>query len=328
LVFLPYPLRTSWDAIHGLDGLSRENIRQFAVRDLAFWLRRRTGADPVTVLSGPTVTTELIYHDGFRGVGTLYWENHAGLRALVDIYGAPDADRARELILQHGITHLVLLPWGSFAEESARLARGLRASEPAPTGTFAQNLISPGHGLPDWVRPLPYRLPEADQFKGMIPLVLEVMPDQSPADAATRSAQYLAAMDNAATARELLRQVLAVQPDHLLALITLAQLQRADRDRAAHAVTLRRIPPLLAAAGPLHPRDRIALAGELAAAGLAEAARRQVSLCWETLDAAGVRRLPPELLPLLLFVTRDLKVTPPPELLTLAESLQAADRLR
>jgi hypothetical protein len=327
LVFLPYPLHAGWDAIRNPAGLSREHIRQFAVRDLAFWLRRHTGADPVTILGGPTVTTELIHHGGFRGVGTLYWENQAGLRALVDIYGATDASRARELIRRHGITHLVLLPWGSFAEESARLARGVRASEPAPTGSFfARDLVSPGHGLPDWLRPLPYRLPEAEQFKNMVPLVLEVVTDQSPVDATTRTAQYLAAMGNAAAARELLRQVLAVQPDHLLALVALAQLQRAGRDRAAHSVTLRRVQPLLAAAGPLNPRDRIALAGELAAAGLADAARRQVLLCWETLDDAGVRRLPPELLPLLLYVTRDLKVSPPPGLLALAESLHTADR--
>jgi hypothetical protein len=328
LVLLPYPLQASREALRGPAALSRENIRQFAVRDLAFWLRRHTGDDPVTVLSGPTVTTELIYHGGFRGIGTLYWENLAGLRTLVDIQGAADANRARELIQQHGITHLILLPWGSFAEESARLAAGLRTGDRVTGATFAQDLLSPGSSLPDWVRPLPYRLPDAEQFKGQVPLVLEVVPAQSPADAAVGRAQYLAAMGSAPAARELLRQVLAIQPDHLMALVTLAQLQRAERDRAGHGMTLWRVQPLLTAARSLEPRHRVALAVELAAGGMAAAARSEVVLCWESLDVPGVRRMPPELLPLLLRATRDFKVSPPPELLALAEKLRAADRQR
>jgi hypothetical protein len=328
LVLLPYPLKAGWDALRGREGLSRENVRQFAVRDLAFWLRRHTGADPVMVLSGPTVATELVYHGGFRTIGTLYWENREGLRTLVDIFGAADAARAKELIERHGVTHIILLPWGSFADEAARLARVLRDDDPAPLGAFAQNLVSPGHGLPDWLRPLPYRLPAAEQFKDMIPLVLEVTPGQSPTDAATRAAHYLAAMGNPAAAQELLGRVLAAQPDHLVALVTLAQVQRAGRDRTAHGATMRRVSPLLADADSLAPGDCVALAGELAAAGMAEAARSQIVRCWESLDAAAIRRLPPEPLRLLLIVTRDARVTAPPALLSLAESLHEADQRR
>lgn len=328
LVLLPYPLRAGLDALRAQAGLSRENIRQFVVRDLAWWLRRRTGTDPVTVLSGPTATTELVYHGGFKGVGTLYWENLAGLRALVDIYGAADPDRALELLRARGVTHLVILPWGPFARESARLARGLRVTEPVPAGAFAVDLLESGRGLPDWVRPLPYRLPKTEQFKDQFALVLEIAPEQTATEAAVRRAQFLAAMGDTASAQQLIRQVLAGNPDQVLALVTLAQLQRAARERSAHNNTVERLRPLLRTDPPLEPADRIALALELAAAGIPDATHAQVARCWATFQPPDIRRLPPEMLAVLLQLTRDFKAVPPPELLALAESLAAADRPR
>ena len=326
LVLLPYPLRAASDVFRGPAGLSPENIRQFAMRDLAFWLRRRTGSDPVVVLSGPTVTTELVYHGGLKGVATLYWENLAGLRGLVDIYGATDPARARELLLGRGVTHLVILPWGSFARESARLAGGRRATEAAPAGTFARELLESGRGLPDWVRPLPYHLPEADQFKGQFALVLEIAPAQTPAAAAVHRAQFLAAMGDPAAAQELVRQVLAENPGQVTALLIQAQLQRTARDRAAHAATMRHLHALLATDPELEPADRVALALELAAANDPAAARAQVARCWAGLDDRAVRRLPPEFLATLLGLTRDFSVTAPSDLLALAEGLAAGDR--
>ena len=54
--------------------------------------------------------------------------------------------RASDLSLAHG-SHLEQV-----APESARLARGLRATAPVPTGAFALDLLASGHGLPDWLR--------------------------------------------------------------------------------------------------------------------------------------------------------------------------------
>ncbi len=324
-VFLPYPVRAVVDAMHRPTGLSREHLRQFAVRDLAFWLRRQTGTDPVVVLSGPTATTELVYHGGFQGVGTLYWENIEGLRALVSIYGAPDRDRALALLRARGVTHLVMLPWGAFAEESARLARGLRADQPVPGGTFARDLLASGRGLPDWVRPLPYRLPEADLFKNQFALVLEIVPGQTPATAAVGRARFFAAMGDAATARDLLGQVLADQPDHLLALLASAQLQRAARDRAAHTATLQRLRPLLARDPALELRDRVGLALELAAGNLPDDVRGQLTRAWVESSDRDLRRLPPEAVVTLLRLTRDFKVTAPRDKLQAVENLQAGE---
>ncbi|MDI1336688.1 MAG: hypothetical protein PSU94_10965 [Lacunisphaera sp.] len=325
LVLLPYPLRALADAIHYPAGLSRENIRQFTMRDLAFRLRHRMGADPVVLLSAPTATTELIYHGGFKGVGTLYWENAAGLRALVDIYGAPTPERALELLRLRGVTHLVILPWGPFATESARLARSLRADAPVPAGSFAVDLLESGRGLPDWLRPLPYRLPEAEQFKDQFALLLEIAPQQSAADAAVRRAQFLIALGNPAAGHGLIAQVLAANPDQVPALITLAQFQRTARERTAHRATAEHLLRILRADPALELGDRTALALELAAAGAIDAARRQIELGWASAGERDLRRVPPEVLPVLLRLTGDFQVAAPPELRALAELLAAGD---
>ena len=148
LALLPYPLRAGLDALRAQTGLSRENIRQFVVRDLAWWLRRRTGTDPVTVLSGPTATTELIYHGGFKGVGTLYWENLAGLRALVDIYGAADPDRALELLRARGVTHLVILRGARLRRNRRGWPAGCAPPSPCPPAPSPLTCWNPAAACP------------------------------------------------------------------------------------------------------------------------------------------------------------------------------------
>lgn len=325
-VVLPFPIRSLVDAFAPMRGLSPENVRQFAVRDVAYWLQRRAGAQPAVVLSGPTATTELIYHGGFRGVGTLYWENLAGLRALVGIYGTSEPNRARELLRTHQVTHLVLFSWGPFIEESARLAHWLRPSAPVPKDTFAQTLLDATHPLPAWLRPMPYRLPESEAFKDQFALVLEVVTDQSPADAAVAQARFLAAVGKPAAARRLVEQVVSAQPDHLNAWVELARLQRAARDRAGHAASMRRVQALLANAPALEVRDRIPLALELAAAGARDVARTETQRCWASLNAGSLNHLWPEQLTILLRISQDLAVDIPADLRQAAEKLEAADR--
>jgi hypothetical protein len=135
-------------------------------------------------------------------------------------------------------------------------------------------------------------------------------------------------MGDTASAQQLIRQVLAKNPNQVMALLTLAQFQRAARERSAHNNTVERLRPLLRTDPPLEPADRIALALELAAAGIPDATYAQVARCWATFQPPDIRRLAPEILAVLLQLTRDFQVAPPPELLTLADRLSAADRPR
>ncbi|HEX7631274.1 MAG TPA: hypothetical protein VF388_04005, partial [Lacunisphaera sp.] len=134
-----------------------------------------------------------------------------------------------------------------------------------------------------------------------------------------------AAMGDHPAAAQLIRQVLTDHPDEVLALITLAQLQRAARDRNAHAAMIQHLLPLLRTNPPLEPADHVALAFELTAARAIEAARAVLVRGWTTFQPADVRRLAPESLAMLLRATHDLQVQPNAELLTLANRIAAGD---
>ncbi|HET7535447.1 MAG TPA: STT3 domain-containing protein [Candidatus Didemnitutus sp.] len=331
-IFLPYPVEAAiaaWRAAHNPGVVSRENLRQCIMRDFAYWLRRRTGGEAGVVLSGPTASTELIYHGGFKGIGTLYWENIDGLRTVVDIYGATTPAQALALLKQHGVSHLVIFPWGSFADESARLARGLRASDPVPAGAFARDLLESGHGMPDWVRPLVYRLPDTPEFKDDFVLVLEIVPDQSPADAAMRRAQFLAAYGNTQDAALLVRDVLAQNPSHLPALAMRAEFQRQARDQAGFRETMSRVQAALAGDPPPALEDRVLLALEFAVARDTAHASQQLAASWSIATEKDLRRLATPELSLLLQLTRDLHVSPDdPAKLALAAGLLAEEAPR
>jgi hypothetical protein len=313
LVFLPYPIQAIVAAVRtsrNPGAVSREALRQAIVRDFAYWLRRRTGDEAAVVLSGPTASTELIYHGGFTGVGTLYWENLEGLRALVNIYGAATPEQALALVRQRGVTHLVMFPWGTFADESARLARGLRPDAPIPPGAFARDLFESGRGMPDWVRPLVYRLPAIPQFKDDLVLALEVVPGQSAAEAAVRRAQFLAAFGANDDAARLVEEALAKNPACLPALIMRASLLRQARNSAGFAETMQRIQGALLSNPVLETGDRVLLALELIAARERDLARAQLALCWTSATERDLRRLTVPQLNLLLKLTQDLSVSP------------------
>lgn len=99
------------------------------------------------VSRGPGATTSLIYYGGVKGVGTLYWENKDGLRSMVDVFSTSNNETSHELIIRYGVTHVIVVSWDSFAEESARLARGHGRGQEEPSGSF---YFPPGQrtGLP------------------------------------------------------------------------------------------------------------------------------------------------------------------------------------
>lgn len=313
LLFLPYPVETIARAIRGHDNpgaISPENLRQSIVRDFAYWLRRRLGGENTVVLSGPTASTELIYHGGFKTVGTFYWENIDGLRSLVDIYGAATPDQALVQLRQRGVTHLVIFPWGSFTDESARLVRGLRPGEHIPPGAFARDLLESGRGMPDWVRPLAYHLPETPQFKDDLVLAFEIVPGQSAPEAAVRRAQFLVAFGNAEDASHLVADTLKANPTFLPALIMRAEFQRQARNQSGFSETLQRIQGALSYNPPLETGDRVLLALELVAAREIDRAKQQLFACWATASERDLRRLTAAQLNLLLKMSQDLQVAP------------------
>jgi hypothetical protein len=175
LILLPFPLFTAmfpWR--YGYPAAAEAT--QLVTRDIAYALRARLGAQTGTVASGPTTTTWLAYFGGVRGLGTLYWENVAGLRATAEIYAASTPELARQLIDHYGVTHLVVCSWDAFTRPYVRLARAdpLDSLEREPaTHAFIFQLLS-GAPTPEWLVRIPFDIPALSTLRGERVWIFEI----------------------------------------------------------------------------------------------------------------------------------------------------------
>ncbi len=164
--------------------LSVSDATVLTMRDIAHRLRGRTGDRVPVVLSGPTTTTWLMYYGGMKGVGTLYWENLAGLKAAAAMNAATSPEEAFELLKKHGVTHVVICQVDVFAKQYTSLHRAANGI-PDSTPAFLPNLID-RLAIPQWLLPLHY--PTLKQTGGV--LVLEIHPDQTMDQAYAAAGKY------------------------------------------------------------------------------------------------------------------------------------------
>jgi hypothetical protein len=292
--------------------ISFADLTGVASRDVAHRLRHRLGDRRGIVASGPTVTTSLIHHGGLDGVGTLYWENIEGLKAMADLFGAPSEGRALELIEQRGITHIVVFSWDPFVEEYARLARGLRAHEPAPADAFALRLVLgflERQSLPRWLRPIAHALPPDAAFQGHWVLIFEVAPEQTEDVALVRVAQFLMDKGMPREAESKLRLALERDPRSLPASIALASLQSALGRTEESEAALERVRAGLDRTDELDLDDRVDLARVLTRAGDTAEAAEQIDAALAIADERSLRRLRPAALHELLELADQLQVS-------------------
>ena len=185
---LPFPLR----AIQGWgqpNQLAVEEAISLVMRDIAWRLRSAAGSAPINIVSGPTTTTSLAFYGDTRGVGTLYWENLAGLKTVASIYGAQSETDALRLCRENAVTHIVIFSWDAFAQPYARLHHG-RAVDAATDDCFVSSLLST-RNIPEWLRPRHYTMIPQLAEAGHWVLIFEVHPEQSPAEAYFHLGQYL-----------------------------------------------------------------------------------------------------------------------------------------
>ena len=309
--------------------ISFADLTGVASRDVAHRLRHRLGDRKGIVASGPTVTTSLIHHGGLDGVGTLYWENLEGLQAMAELFGAASESRALERIEQRGITHIVVFSWDPFVEEYARLARGLRAHEPAPADAFALRLVLgflETQSLPRWLRPIAHVLPPDAAFRGHWVLIFEVAPEQTEDVALVRVAQFLVDKRMPTEAESKLRLALESDPRSLPASIALASLQSARGQTEEFAVTLERVRAGLHGADTLDLEDRVDLARILTLDGDTAEAAEQIDAALAIADERSLRALRPAALRDLLDLADQLQVSASrPEAVSAAAALLPPD---
>jgi hypothetical protein len=275
------------------EDFTRTEVFRIVERDVAQWLRRRTGADSFIAAAGPGRTSALIYYGGGRGLGTFYWENREGIEHAATLFRTADEAELRALIQSHGVTHLVLPSWDRFEQVvrqvDTRLGTTTAGAEPLV------NRIARTKVMPPWLRLLPYPVPRHPRLEGESLLVFEVDLDAPAAGAPNRLAQYLLETGQVAIALRL-KPALERQPVHFPALITLARIQQ-EAGRAADAgATLQRIAEEFPRQPQLSAEDHLRLAGVLARAREGATARSELERGMRALDERQLRKLTPAVL--------------------------------
>jgi hypothetical protein len=263
---------------------TRAEVEGLYERAVAHWIADHAGNAGATVLVPPYRTASFCFYGGLRGLGTLNWENRAGLQATFRIATATRPDETQALINERGVTHIVLPSWDTDLGDFVRL--GMKR----PEGSFIYALE---HWVPfKWLRALPYKLPEVAGFEGQSVKVLEVTDETDPATHRSRLVEYFIEMqqlDIAARASEALRRY----PADLGALVALAQVEKAEGNEAGFTNDFNALVANLTGGSDRSlPWDRrVSLAVVLALGQRGDLARTQAQRCLAQIDETRIRSL-------------------------------------
>jgi hypothetical protein len=196
----------------------------------------------------------------------------------------------------------VIYQWDAFAEEYARLGAGLdkpkddterKAQDAALNQSFILKILTQ-HKLPNWLRPIPYQMPEHPWLKNSYVLIFEVVPPQTPEEAKLHVGQWELAMgtpDSLSQATASLKTILESKPNYLPALIAMARVQHVARNRAQFLVEMQAVEGNLSQANNLTFEDRVGLCAMLAWAGRLSAFNQQTRACVDAATETGLRHL-------------------------------------
>ncbi|MDP3071582.1 MAG: tetratricopeptide repeat protein [Opitutaceae bacterium] len=137
-------------------------------RDIAATLRATQPTGDIVMLSSPNASTQIGYYGRFKTLGTLYWENSAGLKAAAAIFSARSEVEAAELIKKHQVTHIALLGEENFIAQYFQLLHPKATAEEIKQG-FGYRLLA-DKVVPQWLQMIPYRVPE--DLETLKPLVM------------------------------------------------------------------------------------------------------------------------------------------------------------
>lgn len=159
----------------------RMDIQQLLYRDAAMIIRGSQPEGDIVLLASPNGSCAMGYYGNFKTIGTLYWENYAGLRAAAKIFSAPTEEKARELVQAHGITHIAMISEESFLYQYFNILNPNGTQEEFQK-TFGYRLLVE-MALPAWLRPIPYGPPGDGRLPNLRMILLQVVPPQSDRDA-------------------------------------------------------------------------------------------------------------------------------------------------
>lgn len=124
-------------------------------RNLMLQLKSRSGGAPMRFLMPAEMAPAAYYFGVGDAVGSLYWENLAGLAAATEFFGdSLPGDRARTIARERGATHALMYDGADGAVLFYHLATGAD-DHPGASRTVGGAIARSGTPVPSWLRPEP-----------------------------------------------------------------------------------------------------------------------------------------------------------------------------
>lgn len=227
-------------------------------RQMARTILESAAGKPVVLLSSPNSSCLLAAFGGFRTIGTLYWENVAGLKAAAEGLNAQNEAEALAFMKKHGVTHVSLMNWENFIEPYFNILHPVPVAGVSVQNSFGKALLG-DQRIPVWVRPLIFPPNELSKYLQQRILLLQVVPEQSLSEARFHLARYTRLVEGKPDLAEAtFKDILAAQPGSGLVMVELANLYL-EQHRYEEAVT-----QLFKALPEANASIRAALAGQVA----------------------------------------------------------------
>jgi tetratricopeptide (TPR) repeat protein len=247
-------------------------------RDIAAALRASQPTGDIIMLSSPNASTQIGYYGRFKTLGTLYWENSAGLKAAAAIFSARTEAEAAELIKKYHVTHIALVADENFIAQYFQLLHPKATNEEIKQG-FGYRLLA-DKVVPQWLQMIPYRIPDDLRALNQTVMLFRVNFNQSVVDALYNIALAQIATDSLEEADRTLDILVKQVPQLPQPWLRKAELQLARLNwNAAYELMLRgiaaapeteRLGIFVSSAGAFYNKGQHALAIQIYRQALAE----------------------------------------------------------
>jgi hypothetical protein len=209
-------------------------------RQMARAILDDAAGEPVVLLSSPNSSCILSCLGGFRTLGTLYWENIAGLEAAAAALNAQTDEEALERAKRHGVTHVSLMTWENFIEPYFNILHPKLEEEYTVKKSFAHRALF-DRTIPVWTRPLIF--PPNPLTKGLNQqiLLLRVAPGQSENEIRLDLARFVRHVEGKPDAAlPMLEKILESAPESSLARVEYAEIlaNKGSFDKAVEQIIL------------------------------------------------------------------------------------------
>ena len=271
------------------DQLTTAEVEGLRERDLAHWLAAHSTSSTPTVLLPPYRTPSFCFYAPLRGIGSQNWENSEGAGAAFHLAASPREDETQALLLEHGVTEIVLPSWDT------DLIDVISATSPQPEKTFIYQLKH--WSVLNWLRPRANPASPIPGVEDAAATIFSVVDETDRATAISRYTEYFLETQQPGLAVQGVK-ALRNYPASLSALTTIAEVEKAEADQDGFDKDLHTIVETLKADPDQEVAfdQRVSLAVVLLLGEQRELAKEQTSRCLKDATPERIRFLGTEAL--------------------------------